>query len=518
MSSAEREGGPASVHASVAGGPGAAASRPDAAAASTGLSLQRQLFLWLILPQIVLWAAAGIFTYKLALSYANREIDASLSTATRALSRRIQPLESGLLIDFPRAAQDILESDPNDPLMYMVSSPPGRFVLGNQHLPPVPDPSASGPGAAHAFGVPEFHDGDMRDGERVIPVRQAALYVRMGGGLNGQEQTLLVQVARSRTSSGALARGILLDTVLPLSLLAALLTLVVHLGIRAGLAPLTVLRREVDGRDPEDLGPIQLDTAPVEVRGLAEAVNALLRKVRRSMEAQRRFIDDAAHQLRTPLAGLRSQTELALQAVHSAQQAEAVERLQKVHQSALHSAHLVSQLLMLARSGSDGASALPLERFALGALCRTVARDMVPRALAARVDLGIEGAEPDAGEDVFLLGRPLLVREALSNLLDNAFQYAGAGATVTVRLQRLADHVQVQVEDNGPGMAAQDRERAFERFYRARPDAQGSGLGLAIVREIALLHGGTVSLAAAVPHGTVVTLVFPLPTDKHDND
>ncbi|WAC75213.1 sensor histidine kinase [Roseateles sp. SL47] len=476
------------------------------------LSLQRQLFLWLILPQIVLWAAAGIFTFKLALSYANREIDASLSTASRALSRRIQPMESGLLIDFPRAAQDILESDPNDRLMYMVSSPPGNFVLGNQHLPTIPATQS------HQWGVPEFHDGEMREGDRVIPVRQAALYVRMGGGLNGGDQAMLVQVARSRASSGALARGILLDTVLPLSLLAALLTLVVHLGIRAGLASLTTLRKEVDGRDPEDLAPIRLDTAPLEVRGLAEAVNALLRKVRRSIQTQRRFIDDAAHQLRTPLAGLRSQTELALQAVRSAQDAEVVDRLQKVHQSALHSAHLVSQLLMLARSGPDGASALPVERIELAALCRSVALELVPRALAARMDLGVEGAEgvepadghpPPPSQDTTIDGRPMLIREALTNLLDNAFQYAGDGASVTVRVQRVAHRVRVQVEDNGSGMSPEDRERAFERFYRARPDAKGSGLGLAIVREIVLLHGGTVTLAAAQPQGTVVTLEFP---------
>ncbi|SEK50402.1 two-component system, OmpR family, sensor histidine kinase TctE [Roseateles sp. YR242] len=465
-----------------------------------GLSLQRQLFLWLIVPQIVLWAAAGIFTFKLAQSYANREIDASLSTATRALSRRIQPLESGLLIDFPRAAQDILESDASDRLMYMVSSPPGKFVLGNQHLPPIPSTTT------HQWGVAEFHDGEMRDGDKRIPVRQAALYVRMGGGLNGPEQALLVQVARSRASSGELARGILLDTVLPLSLLAALLTLVVRVGIKAGLAPLTTLRKEVDGRDPEDLAAIELDIAPVEVRGLAEAVNALLLKVRKSMDTQRRFIDDAAHQLRTPLAGLRSQTELALQAV---QDPEVVARLQKVHQSALHSAHLVSQLLTLARSGPEGASTLPLEQVQVAALCKALALELVPRALAAHIDLGIEGGDDNESKGV-VLGRPVLLREAVLNLLDNAFQYAGAGATVTLRVQRLQGWVRIQVEDNGPGMSEADRERAFERFYRAQPDAKGSGLGLAIVREIVLLHGGTVALAAARPHGTVVTMDLPL--------
>jgi two-component system sensor histidine kinase TctE len=295
---------------------------------------------------------------------------------------------------------------------------------------------------------------------------------------------------------------------------------VVHFGIRAGLSSLTTLRREVDGRDPEDLAPIRLDTAPVEVRGLAEAVNALLTKVRRSMEVQRRFIDDAAHQLRTPLAGLRSQTELALQAVRTAQSEEAVSRLQKVHQSALHSAHLVSQLLMLARSGPEGASALPVERIDLAALCRAVALSMVPRALAADMDLGVEDADADTTID----GRPMLIREALSNLLDNALQYAGRGATVTVRVLRdvdrsaareagreasEADRVCVQVEDNGAGMSDVDRERAFERFYRARPDAQGSGLGLAIVREIVVLHGGTVSLEGVQPQGTRVTMVFP---------
>lgn len=470
-------------------------------------SLHRQLFVWLLLPQIVLWMAAALFTYKLAAGYANQAIDASLYQASRALARQVKPLDNGLLIDFPRAAQDILESDPSDRVLYTVSAPPGQFILGNKNLPAVPAI------AAPAIGEPYFYDGVLREldaggGPSTARLRVAALFLNYGSEADGPK-TMLVQVARSSANREELARQILSDTVLPLSGLIALMTMIVWAGIRAGLAPLTLLRRQVEGRAANDLAPIKLDAAPPEVRSLARAINTLLAEVNHNVVAQKRFISDAAHQLRTPLAGLKSQAELALRETSDAL---LVARLGLVHEGAARSAHLVNQLLTLARAEPE--SALQQDRVLvdLPRLAREVTAELVPRALQAGVDLGFdEGQEGEVcGPVLHVRGIALLLGEALRNLLDNAIRYAGSGASVTVRVRRLEDMVRVEVEDNGPGVPETELEHVFERFVRATHDGTGCGLGLAIVREIIERHSGTVCLIPVQPHGLLARVTLPL--------
>ncbi len=471
-------------------------------------SLHRQLFIWLLLPQIVLWIAAASFTYGLAARYANEAIDASLSQASRALARQVKPMSSGLFIDFPRSAQDILESDPSDRVLYTVSTPPGQFILGNRNLPPPPAI------ARPVLGEPYFYDGTLLPtghGDDAAPaerVRVVALYLQYGdeGAKTG---TMLVQVARSRANREELARRILLDTALPLSGLIVLMTMIVWGGIRAGLKPLALLQRQVEGRAANDLAPIQLDAAPPEVRALAGAMNALLQEVHHNVVAQRRFISDAAHQLRTPLAGLKSQTELALR---EASDPALTERLRRVHESATRSAHLVNQLLSLARAEPESAMLQDRVPIDLLRLAHEVTAELVPRALAARIDLGCE--DPDdvdaAPAAIQVRGIGLLLREALVNLIDNAIRYAGAGATVTVRVRREGNQALLDVEDNGPGIPAEAHGRVFERFVRATHDGTGCGLGLAIVREIVERHQGRVWIEPARPHCTLVRIALPV--------
>ncbi len=475
-----------------------------------GLSLQRQLLLWLLLPQLVLWMAGGMAAYRFAAGYANQAIDASLSQATRALSRQLKPLGSGLLIDFPRAAQDVLEADPSDRLLYMVSTPPGQFILGNQALPPPP------PLGEPTLGEPYFYDGSMKlaQGPAGAPgapqrVRVAALYLAFGDE-DAPRQTLLVQVARSSANREELARRILIDMLLPLSSLVLLMSLIVWAGIRAGLAPLARLRREVEGRAPTDLRPLKLASAPRELWSLANALNALLAAVQQNVTTQKRFIGDAAHQLRTPLAGLKSQTELALQAATDAEQRA---RLSRVHESATRSAHLVNQLLTLARAEPESAMAEDRSLLDLRQLAQTLTADMVPRALRAGVDLGLDpeaGSSDAPAEPVMVHAHQLLLREALGNLIDNAIRYAGPGAVVTVAVRREGAQAVLEVADNGPGIAAADRERVFERFVRATDQGNGCGLGLAIVRQIVERHAGHVTLEEAVPHGLRAIVRLPL--------
>lgn len=481
-----------------------------------GVSLARQLLLWVLLPQLVLWMAGGVATYRFAAGYANQAIDASLLQASRSLARQLKPIGNGLLIDFPKAAQDILEADPQDRLLYMVSSPPGQFILGNQALPPPPAPvRASTPlreGAEYPLDTPYFYDGNMPSnppGTTNAPgqaLRVVALYLSFGDDQSAR-QTMLVQVARSSANREELARRILVDMLLPMSSLVLLMTLIVWLGIRAGLSPLVRLRQQVEGRAPTDLAPLQLASAPRELWSLAMAINTLLSAVQNTVATQKRFIGDAAHQLRTPLAGLKSQTEIALQ---STTDPELRARLQRVHDSATRSAHLVNQLLTLARAEPESVMAHDRKRFDLQRMAQTLTAEWVPRALRAQIDLGLDDS---ATAPVWIEANELLVREALTNLIDNALHYAGPGSQVTVRVMAEGatpwPQALLQVSDTGPGLSATDRERVFGRFVRASDVGQGCGLGLAIVKEIVERHQGKVQLDAVQPHGLCVSIRLP---------
>jgi two-component system sensor histidine kinase TctE len=473
-------------------------------------SLHRHLLLWLLLPQLVLWLAAAIFTYKLADRYANQAIDASLSTASRSLARQVKPSGSGLLIDFPRAAQDIIEADPDDRVYYMVSTPPGQFILGNSQMPAPPaditEPTLGQPYLYDAV-ISDTAAGDSK--KREINVRVVALYLAYGEP--GKPQRMLVQVARSRASREELAQQILIDTALPLSLLIVLMSAIVWGGIRGGLAPLARLRNVVESRVTNDLAPIRVEAAPQEVRSLAVALNTLLAEVRDNVNTQKRFISDAAHQMRTPLAGLKSQTELALSSAAVSADPELRARLQLVHESATRSAHLVSQLLALARAEPEAAMAQSRTRFDLQRLAREVAAEQVPRAIAAGIDLGSDEDEGEpAATPLHVLGNAMLIREALVNLVDNAIRYAGRGASVTVSAHAEGSDAVVTVEDTGPGLPEADRERVFERFVRATHEGTGCGLGLAIVKEIVERSRGSVSLQSVQPHGLRAVVRLPI--------
>jgi two-component system, OmpR family, sensor histidine kinase TctE len=455
-----------------------------------GLSLRRLLLLWLLLPQLIVWLVGGVLAYRTALAYAEKAIDQSLTQSVRSLARQVKPMGSGLLVDFPRAAQDIIEQDPLDRVSYMVSSPPGQFVLGNQKLPAPP------PGTLLPTGEALIYQAQL-EGK---PVRVALLEVNYGEA--NSPQRLRVQLAKGLAVQQRIARELVADILLPLAVLGALLSLLVRAGIGRGLLPLKRLEALLGDRSERSLSalsPIELTQAPQEVHSLTGALNQMLAAVRRSVRHEKQFLNDAAHQLRTPLAGLISQTELALKE----RDPQALqERLGKVHAGALRSAHLVHQLLSLARTDAE-ISLLPLD---LAALAREVAREWTPRAIAADIDLGFEG------EDCLLAqGEKLLLHEALSNLIDNALHYAGRGATVTVRVTRHAGLALLEVEDNGPGLLEADLPQVFERFWRASELPGGCGLGLSIVAEIALRHGGSAVAVNVLPHGLRLRISLPLP-------
>lgn len=451
-----------------------------------GLSLRHQLLWWLLAPQLFLWLMGGVLAYRVALVYAEKALDASLSQSVLALSRQVKPLGSGLLVDFPKAAQAIMEQDPTDRVTYMVSSPPGSFFLGNAKLPPPPQ------GLAVPENKPVFYDQALDNKTLRVAVMDLSY------GQAPADQRMRVQVAKSLAAKEVLARELVSDVLVPLLALGTVLSVLVYGGIRRGLAPLQRLEAQLAHRSAAALTPIELTEAPQEVHSLAATINELLASLRRSLSQEKRFLNDAAHQLRTPLAGLISQSELALQETDP-QALRA--RLQKVHTGAQRSAHLVGQLLALARTEA----VIELQAVDVSALARDVAREYTRKAVSAGIDLGWEG-----DDTLDVAASRVLLREALSNLIDNALRYVGKGASVTVTSRREGDQCVLGVEDNGPGLRPEQLPHVFERFWRASELPGGCGLGLAIVAEIAQRHGGHAVALAMEPHGLRVELRLPL--------
>jgi two-component system sensor histidine kinase TctE len=312
---------------------------------------------------------------------------------------------------------------------------------------------------------------DARLGDEAI--RVAALRWDVAG------QPLMILAGETMVKRNALVREILLGMLLPELLLIIVSISVVWFGVRSGLRPLAVLRRELSERSPADLRPVRV-AAPREVESVVGGINELLARLEQALGAQRNFVADAAHQLRTPIAALRAQIDAAL--------AEApVPALEGVMAAALRLSRLVDQMLALARAGPD--ASLVSETVSLPDLAEAAADAWLPKAIARNVDLGFE-LEP-----AVVSGNALLLEELLGNLLDNALRHVPDAGSVTVACGQEGGKAWLSVEDSGPGIPASERERVFERFYQPPGTGGGNGLGLAIVREIARQHGGSVSAA-----------------------
>jgi two-component system, OmpR family, sensor histidine kinase TctE len=306
-----------------------------------------------------------------------------------------------------------------------------------------------------------------------------------------------MQVAETRGKRSTLATEIIKGVMVPQFIILPLAVLLVWLALVRGIRPLNELEQRIRARKPDDLSPIEESFVPQEVAPLVSSINDLLTRLKTSLTTQKRFLADAAHQLKTPLAGLRMQAELA-QRESDAQEIRG--SLRQIARSSARATHTVNQLLALARAETTG-RALPSARIDLARLVTEVVRDSVPRALEQGVDLGYEG--PQEMPEVCLMdGNPTLLQEMVRNLVDNAIHYSGPGGVVTAKVlfDRFSGVQILQVEDNGPGIPENERDLVLQPFYRALgTNVDGSGLGLAIVQEIAQQHSATVEMEDAHP-------------------
>jgi two-component system sensor histidine kinase TctE len=433
-------------------------------------SLRVNLLRLLIPPVAVILAVGSIAAYYLSIDPAADAYDQSLINTAIALSERLRMQEGKLTFDLPSAAEAVVRTDKYDKIYYLVRDGTGSTIAGDQEIPAAPKGTPSEDGVS-------TYDADYR-GQRI---RVASLQVPCGVG------TCTVKVAETTVKRDRLSRDILIGSVLPQTLFAVLTLALVWFGVRRGLAPLARLSDEILERSPRDLRAINEGGAPTEAKPLVSALNKLFDQVDESNRNQQRFLANAAHQLRTPLAGLQAHTELAMaQPVPDACRAE----LEYVHSATIRTARLANQLLALARAEPGGNRPADFARVDLRQVVEECADEWVHRSLAKDVDLGFDLASARVSGDAFLL------RELLVNLIGNAVEYTQPGGHVTVRTGPVAPGgAFLEVEDDGPGIPAVERERVLERFYRLPGTAgTGSGLGLAIVREIALAHGARVEI------------------------
>lgn len=459
---------------------------------------------WMLTPLLLLWPVSLALTWLVAQSLANKPFDRALEYNVHALAQLIMVEPDGRIqFNLPQPASEILRADESDMVFYQVRDPKGNFVAGDRDFPPayLSDESMS--------GVVVLRDDELRG----IDIRVASMWLRLP--LSNKDAMALVQVAETREKRSVLAAEIIKGVMLPQFVILPLAVLLVWLALARGIKPLSRLEERIRARKPEDLSPLNHRGVPMEVVPLVDAVNDLLRRLNESLATQKRFLADAAHQLKTPLAGLRMQADLAQREGTSTH--ELKRSLEQIGRSSIRATHTVNQLLSLARAEGAG-SGLQRAPCDLAALVIEVMQDLLPLAMERHVDMGYEGAESgDAG--VWLQGNATLLKEMIRNLLSNAINYSPSSpempAVVTARVlpDVFARVVLLQVEDTGPGVPKEERDLVFQPFYRALgSEADGSGLGLPIVQEIARQHDAEVLLDDAQPQrqppGALFTVRF----------
>lgn len=444
-------------------------------------SLQRRL-VWRLIPTLIFAISmGGVVSYLIAKRAAGYAYDQALTAAAVDIASGIHVDEAAPGFELAPQSERILRSDERDDIFFSVRTASGLVIGGDRDLD-----------ATAAVELANATSDDLGFRDRTL----RAMTVRVVRN----EATFLVTVAETTRKRQAAAWTIFAQLMLPTILVLVLTCAIVWASVRAGLQPLANLQAALEARSDHDLSSIDPGDAPLELQPLIRALNQLLTRLDKVNRVHQSFVADAAHQLRTPLAGIQTQIELLAPQLPAG--SAPIERLRF---SAARAVRLGNQLLSLARSEVD-VNVLTVTSFDLAALIADAADTWVHRAIEHDVDLGFELAPSP------LVGDPYLIRELLENLIDNALRHTPKGGQITVTSMPSDGFVELIVEDSGLGVPVAARDRIFERFFRlTEGNETGSGLGLAIVRESAARHEGTAEVAASRALGGLKAVVR-LPT------
>jgi len=431
-------------------------------------SLRRQLLKRLLWPLAIILLSGSVFAYLFALHSAVNAYDLGLLNDALDISKQIEVHQRRMTINLPVAAKQMLQTNNQDRVSYAAWDESGQLFSGNPELQ-MGDMLASGENHL-------FRD-IVLNGEK-----QRAMLLR------GKAEGLVFYIAVAQTVHGRdqLTGGIFAGILIPEALLALVSIAVILLGVRRGLSPVELLRDEITRRSSNDLSPIEEGKAPAELAPIIHGINELLGNLSAAFASHRRFIADAAHQLRTPLAALSGQLEVALETPPADEKV----LLRQLLSTTRRTTHLANQLLSLARLEHTEQLMHEAAAVELHAVLQETAADFVTLAARKGVELHFD-LQPCR-----MAGSALMLRELISNLLDNVVRYTPAGGHVNVSLQNSGQHIWLSVEDNGPGVPEEGLSKLGTPFHRLPSDqTEGCGLGLAIVREISRLHGAEIFFA-----------------------
>lgn len=465
--------------------PGEAVPSDSARDTNSQHSLFGEILDWMLMPLLLIWPVSIGVTYLIATSIANEPFDRALEDRVTVIAQQVKEVNGEVSAELPYSARDILRADDVDNVYFQVRGAQRQMVSGDTDIPLPDEEDKPIPWSVM------LRDAQMRNTE----VRVAYLYVNLQPirvarpGAEGPHYAL-VQVAETLEKRRQLANQIIKGVILPEFIILPIALTLLWFALVRGLSPLATLQDHIRSRRSDDLSPIDSRVVPEEISPLVRSLNDMLARLSQSIHSQKRFIADAAHQMKTPLAGMRMQSELAMRQTSREEIQRSLEQLSKSSESATR---LVNQLLALARAENDSPQTTSLQPTDLRALARDTVQDWFQTALARQIDLGFEEDE----RELVVQGNATMLREMLNNLIDNALRYTQVGGrvTISVRADQKRNNVLLEVEDNGPGIASMEREQVFERFYRILgSDVEGSGLGLAIVREIAQRHAARIDL------------------------
>jgi two-component system, OmpR family, sensor histidine kinase TctE len=434
---------------------------------------------------VLLLALDAVACYFTSLYFANLVYDRWLIDSTRSLAQAVGSEHGRIEFDLPLVALQIFQFDEVDKTYFRISSDKRGFIAGETSV----------------RGAPHVPINGIQLTKSTV-ARQAVREVTTRIAPPETDDTVTVTVAETLIKRQTLVRDILLAMVAPQVALLSIALVLAWFGISRGLKPLTDLASQIEARDVNNLTPVPQTGLPREARVLAARINELLARLSNAMRAQKRFVADAAHQLRTPLAAIMLQTERARRAADGTSEKEALNAL---HRSVERAARMSQQLLALARTEPEAMTAVDLKPLDLVGLARRIGEESISRALERDIDFGLIVPE----QEVSIVGDERLLGELLSNLIDNALRYSNASGSVSVIVEP-GSSPRLCVQDDGPGIPEEERTKIFERFYRVSgSNGDGCGLGLAIVEEIARLHGASVEVTSAIDdRGSRFTVTF----------
>jgi two-component system sensor histidine kinase TctE len=440
----------------------------------------------LIFPLVFFVAAETVLSYYVTLEYVDQAYDRWLLDSAKSLMQEVKVEEDDVSVELPSAAREIFTWDDMDKTYFKIISANKGILAGDSF---VPEPSYE----STDWSRPVFFNDTIRG----QPVRVISILIMR----DDMPANVFVHVAETLNKRRGMMTDILLADLTPQLLLTIFTGFYLLNGINRSLEPLRHLADEIARRSPRDLSPIPENQVLLEVRTLTDTINALLQRLASAILAQQRFISNAAHQLRTPLAGFKLQAERALREKNLTNMKPALQQMQN---SADRMSHMVSQLLVLAKSETmNGGN--HLTQVDICALAREICIDWAPKVLQRHMELSFEGLETA----LFIHGDKILLGEMLANLLDNALTYGHVAGNIAVKLER-HPAPKLIVEDDGPGIPQSEHDKVFERFYRIQGSSgNGCGLGLAIVKEIADLHRARIELSRLPSMGgTSVAVIF----------